>query len=134
MNFFLTNLDSKETFFVLRRPKLKQEVCKRQDAHLLQAFPFSFFHPDYKYQRTPEGEEEFDGHHCHVESVVRTSPTGAEMHVKFWEADDLKGFPVKIEVTNAGKLITITYKDVKLAPPDPALFKLPAHCEQGPGK
>jgi hypothetical protein len=133
MNFSVTNLDTKETYFVLRRPKLNEERCMREHAPLLQAFPFTFFRPDHKFQRTPSGEDEVDGHHCHVESVVRTTPSGSEMHVKFWEADDLNGFPVKIEVENAGKVNTITYRDVKIGPPDPALFKLPKHCAKGPG-
>jgi hypothetical protein len=134
MNYYVTNLRSKEIFAVLRRPKLKQETCLRQHAALLQAFPFTFFRPDHKYQYTPEGEDEFDGHRCHVLKVIRTTPSGTDMQVKFWQADDLDGFPVKIEVETAGNLNTITYKDVKIGAPDPAVFKVPKNCVSGPGK
>jgi len=135
MSFFISNLDTNDLYATLQRPKLKTQRCLHDVAPLLQTFPFGFFRADFKFQRTPEGEDDVDGHHCHVESVVRTSSTGAEMHVKFWEADDLNGFPIKIEIGPAGKkTTTITYKDVKLGPPDSALFKLPTNCTDGPSK
>lgn len=133
MSFYVTNLNTHETYAVLRRPKLNLERCVHETAPLMQSFPFTFFRADYKVQRTPAGEGDFDGHHCHIESVVRTAPSGNEMRVKFWEADDLNGFPVKIEVERPGKRVnTIEYKDVKLGRPDPAVFKLPKNCAKGP--
>lgn len=135
MSFFIANLDTNDLYATLQRPKLKTQRCLHDVAPLLQSFPFAFFRPGYKFERTPAGEDDFDGHHCHLESVVRTSPTGAEMHVKFWEADDLNGFPIKIEIQGSGKkMTTITYKEVKLGPPDPALLKIPANCTAGPAK
>lgn len=133
INFFITNLSTNETSALLRRPQLKTERCVHEGGLLLQSFPFGFFRAGYKFQRTPAGEEDVDGHHCHIESVVRTDSSGNEIHVKFWEADDLNGFPVKIEVARARNTITVAYKDVKLGPPDPAVFKLPANCMAGPG-
>jgi hypothetical protein len=134
MTFYVANLSTNDTYAVMHRPKLKLERCVHENAPLLQTFPFSFFRPDYKVQRTPAGEGDVDGHHCHIESVVRTAPSGSAMHVRFWEADDLNGFPVKIEVDRPqGRVITIAYTDVKLGPPDPALFKLPKNCGKGPG-
>jgi hypothetical protein len=135
MSFFISNLDTNDLYATLQRPKLNKERCLHEVAPLLQTFPFVFFRANFKFQRTPAGEDEVEGHHCHVESVVRIGPSGGEMHVKFWEADDLKGFPIKIEVERAGKnTMTILYKDIKLASPDPALFKIPTNCTAGPSK
>ena len=132
VNHLVTDLSTHETYFTLMEPK---ERCIHHWALAEQSFPFAFFGPDYKIERTPAGEAVVDGHHCHVESVVRTALSGSEMHVRFWEADDLNGFPVKVEIDMpAGRVTTITYKDVKLGPPDPALFVHPKNCEPGPEK
>jgi hypothetical protein len=130
VNHLVTDLSTRETYFMLMEAK---ERCIHNGALAVQSFPFAFFRPDHKIERTPAGEAVVDGHHCHIESVVRTAPSGGAMHVKFWEADDLNGFPVKIEVDRpGGKVVTIRYKDVKLGPPDPALFARPKNCEPGP--
>jgi hypothetical protein len=130
VNHLVTDLSTNETYFMLMEPK---ERCIHHQALAVQSFPFAFFGPGYKIERTPAGEGMVDGHHCHVESVVRTALSGGEMHVRFWEADDLNGFPVKVEVDGpGGKPTTITYKDVKLGPPDPALFARPKNCIPGP--
>lgn len=130
VNHLITNLSTSETYFMMMEPK---ERCIHEEALAEQSFPFAFFRQGYKTESTPAGEAVVDGHHCHIESVVRTSPLGRIMHVKFWEADDLNGFPVKVEVGEPpARVSTITYKDVKLGPPDPALFAHPKNCESGP--
>jgi hypothetical protein len=78
-----------------------------------------------KIKKTPITSEEFEGHKCRVEDVVLTSPEGAELHAKVWEAEDLKGFPVKIEAPGAP---TFVFRDIVLEAPDPALFQPPAKC------
>jgi hypothetical protein len=51
--------------------------------------------------------------------------------LKLWEAEDLHGFPVKVQVLNGGGRGTIQYKDVVLGPADPSLFIRPKHCMAG---
>lgn len=132
INHLVTDLKARETYFMIVQPK---EQCLHHGAVAEQSFPFGFFRPGFKVDRTSAGEAVLDGHHCHVESVVRTGPSGDAVHVKLWEADDLKGFPLKVEVERpGGQVATITYKDVKLGPPDPALFKIPKNCQEGPGR
>jgi hypothetical protein len=129
INYGITNLETRETYFVIKQPK---EQCTLNPGLAVQSFPFGFFRQGYQFERTPEGEAELDGHHCHVESYVRTSEAGDSVRVKFWEADDLKGFPLKVEITRpGGHVATITYKDVKLGPPDAALFVHPKNCLKG---
>jgi hypothetical protein len=49
--------------------------------------------------------------------------------LKMWEATDLSGFPLKLEVQRTtGTPVTITYKEVKIERPDASLFHLPARC------
>jgi hypothetical protein len=82
-----------------------------------------------KVKRTPAGTELIDGHTCKVESVVVTRPEGKTIESKVWEAEDLKGVPVKIEskLPGGGKLTAI-YRDIVLGTPDKALVTPPDKC------
>jgi hypothetical protein len=45
-----------------------------------------------------------DGHSCQVEEVALSSPMLANpQKMKFWEAEDLHGFPIKIEFVTPGR-------------------------------
>jgi hypothetical protein len=81
--------------------------------------------PGTKVEKKPVGTEVFEGHPCTVEDVVMTSRDGKGMQAKVWEANDLKGFPVKIEALGSP---TFIFRDIVLATPDPALFQPPAKC------
>ena len=122
-NYFVTDLKTLDTYAVF--PKR----CVYSETPPIFPFPFTSFRVQKPtFQRTPAGEGMVDGHHCHIESVRRTSE-GGTMQMRFWEADDLNGFPVKVEVdAPGGRVITIAYKDVKIGPPDPAVFKHPKNC------
>ncbi len=81
-----------------------------------------------KVERTPAGTEVVDGHSCKVENVVVTGADGKTTHSKVWEAEDLKGAPVKIESqTEKGKVMA-GYRDIVLGTPDAELFKPPSKC------
>ena len=43
-----------------------------------------------------------------------------------WNATDLNKFPVKIETTESGSLLTMQYKNIKLQKPEASLFEPPA--------
>jgi hypothetical protein len=81
--------------------------------------------PDVKITRKKVGNEEMEGHPCTVEEVTLSSADGKTMQVKVWTADDLKGFPVKIESLGAP---TFVFRDIKLETPDAALFQPPSKC------
>lgn len=69
-----------------------------------------------------------DGHPCKVENVEVTAADGRTTRFKLWEATDLKGVPVKIEMhTDRGQLTT-TYRDIVVGTPDRALFTPPKNC------
>lgn len=79
-------------------------------------------------KRTAEGTETVDGHSCKVEKAVVTRPDGKIMESRVWEADDLKGIPVKIESQVGGGKLVAFYQDVVLGTPDKALFEVPGRC------
>jgi len=82
-----------------------------------------------KVERTPAGKEVVEGHSCKVENVVVTRPDGKIIHAKVWEAEDLKGVPVKIEAQMTEEAqFSALYRDIVLATPDKALFTPPDKC------
>jgi len=92
---------------------------------------------DYRAERSPvqdtEEAETVDGHACKVAflTFVRTKNAPSTIKMKVWEAEDLKNFPVKIEVNNVerGRQYSITYTNVSLKPPDTKLFEHPTRCD-----
>jgi hypothetical protein len=58
-----------------------------------------------------------------------TVPTTFKM--KLYRAEDLSGFPLKIDVENPANRakFTISYSNVSLEPPDAKLFERPAKCD-----
>ncbi len=83
-------------------------------------------------QRVASGKETLNGHSCLIEdvSITTAGPGGGGFKFRFWEAEDLQGFPIKIEFLRPhGRIVTIEYKNVVLSPPDAALFKHPLHCQ-----
>jgi len=95
------------------------------------SFPFFVSRPGVTYEHLPSGEEIVDGHKCHVEDLTIHSPKNpVVLHFRLYEADDLQGFPIKIENRreNAYRWV-IHYKEVRLGPPDPSLFMIPDKCQ-----
>jgi hypothetical protein len=86
---------------------------------------------NYKVERSMSGEKEtIDGHSCNIENATFTAPDGhLVVKMKFWEAEDLKNFPVKIDLDNgSGDWKTYTFSEVSLNTPDPDMFKHPSRC------
>lgn len=78
-------------------------------------------------KRTPAGKEVVEGHPCNVEDVVVAQPDGRTIESKVWEAEDLKGIPVKIESHIGDITLTALYRDISFAP-NRELFTIPAQC------
>lgn len=78
-------------------------------------------------KRTPAGEEAVEGHPCKVENIVATQPDGRTIESKVWEAEDLKGIPVRIESHIGDITLAAVYRDISIGP-DRDLFTIPARC------
>ena len=83
-------------------------------------------------ERTPSGIDTVDGHACKVEYVTVTPQSGKPTKMKVWEADELQGFPVKVEIESTKGPITVIYKDVSFEPPAASLFTHPDNCQPMP--
>ena len=93
------------------------------------SYPFSAYR-GYKLERSPsEDKDTLDGHSCKIENVTFTQKeSDLKVKMKLWKAEDLQGFPVKIELPNPARTITVSYTNISLDKPDAALFKVPAKC------
>jgi hypothetical protein len=137
----LMRLDFDDDYRVTDLKNLTMWAVKQRQCVVLLApdagtYPFSAYR-DHKIERSPTEEREvIDGHMSRIENVTFTPNDGGPLVVKMklWEAEDLNGFPTKVEV-DAGRgrpPLTIRYSNVSVKPPDPALFRRPANCTTGP--
>jgi hypothetical protein len=104
-----------------------QCVVMRPDQARMMASPLELLNGT-KVKRTPAGTEVVEGHTCKVENVVVTRADGKTIESKVWEAEDLKGVPVKIESQLPPRKLTAVYRDIVLGTPDKALFTPPDKC------
>ncbi len=83
---------------------------------------------------TSENKETVDGHTCKIEDMVLISyedPAHTTFKMRLYRAEDLNGFPLRIDVENPMNhaKFTINYSSVSLEPPDAKLFEHPAKCD-----
>jgi hypothetical protein len=127
--YFITDLSTRETFGLSTAP------CVHDSHPFIRASPFSALKPGSTVERTATGKETLDGHSCQIEEVTISSakPVPSTVKMRLWEAEDLQGFPIKVEFLRPdGHGATIRYKNVVLGPQDPTLFIHPKSCEALP--
>jgi hypothetical protein len=79
-------------------------------------------------KRTAAGSEVVDGHPTKIEDVVVVQPDGKTVESRVWEAEDLKGIPVKIESHIDGVTLRASYRDIVIGTPDEGLLRVPDQC------
>jgi hypothetical protein len=122
--YVVSDVNTYETFVKLANNK----GCIKGTAPGARTFPYLVLNKS-KIEHTRTGQESIDEHLCDVEDVTITQENGHEIKLKIWEAQDLKGFPIKIEQDRAGGPHIAIYKEVSLGAPDPALFERPENCK-----
>ena len=85
---------------------------------------------DYKMESTKLGTETVDGHPSVKNKVIVSK--GDEKHEAIvWNASDLKDFPVKMQMAQAGGgNLVMTFANVKLEKPDAKVFEPPTDLEK----
>jgi hypothetical protein len=126
--YFITDLSTLETYALSAGP------CMHDLHPYFRAAPFAASRPGVTVERVAAGKETVDGHSSQIEDITVSSPkTGGHLKMRFWEAEDLQGFPVKIEFLRpGGRDAIIRYKNVVLGPQDPTLFIHPKSCQSAP--
>jgi hypothetical protein len=132
-NFVITDLSTQESYGVAATGCIHD-----RHPHVL-SLPFSFMGPGVTVERAASGQDTVDGHSCKIEDVTVSSPNSSSklmkpIKLRFWEAEDLRGFPIKVEfLRSTPHNPAIHYKNVVLGPQDPTLFIYPRNCEKSPG-
>jgi hypothetical protein len=86
---------------------------------------------DYKMESTKLGAEAIDGHPCVKNKVIISSKDAEKHEAIVWNATDLKDFPVKMQMPQAGGgNLLMTYTNIKLEKPDAKLFEPPSDFEK----
>jgi len=126
--YFITDLATGETY------GMSEAGCMHDSHPFIRTFPFSAMKPGATVTRTTAGKETVEGHSCQIENVAVSLLNFANaLQMRVWEAEDLQGFPIKIEfLLPGGHDAIVRYRNVFLGPQDPTLFIHPESCEPLP--
>jgi hypothetical protein len=80
---------------------------------------------NFKMEKTSLGKETIDGHPCEKKKAPVIDPKGGKLDAIVWEASDLRGFPVQIQINQPEATVLMRYREVRLSRLDPKLFEAP---------
>jgi hypothetical protein len=83
-----------------------------------------------KLTQTELGKETLDGHPCIKKRALLTDERGRPIEAMTWNATDLKGFPIQIQIRDKESTSFVRFKQVQLAKPDAKQFEPPAGYTQ----
>lgn len=124
--YMITDLNQHTSYMVM-----STGMCMQMPSSGQQQNPFSQAE-GATVERSPAGTDTVDGHACKIENLTVTRQNGQSTRMKVCEADDLKGFPIRVEMQSSHGPITMQYKDVSLNEPEASLFVHPDNCRQMP--
>lgn len=81
---------------------------------------------DAKVESTEVGKETIDGHPCTKIKLSSTDSKGNKQEAFVWQANDLKKFPIQMEMAQRSNTLIVKFQPPKLETPEAALFDLPA--------
>jgi hypothetical protein len=111
--------DKKLTWSVYPRAKSYLDVPMTKEEISAQA-------ANYRFDKTPEGRETVEGHDCEKIKITLTDAKGDKTAATVWTAADLRSFPIQMRMAiDVNNTMIITFRDVKLTPPDSREFEVP---------
>ncbi|HTD68424.1 MAG TPA: hypothetical protein VK846_18015 [Candidatus Limnocylindria bacterium] len=81
---------------------------------------------DAKIEITDAGKEDIDGHPCVKKKLAFADAKGRPQEAFVWQASDLKGFPLQIQMDQRKNTLILKFQQPKLEAPDASLFEMPA--------
>jgi hypothetical protein len=81
----------------------------------------------YTLKKTALGKETIDGHACVKNKAVVKGDQGPVIEAVTWNAADLKGFPVQIELKEKQSTVRMRFTQVQFAKPEAKQFDAPAN-------
>jgi hypothetical protein len=125
--YYITDLTHEMTY-----GQTKMGCVKVAHAYF-RSWPFIASRPGHTSERVAVGKETVDGRACQVEDVTLSGkdlPVATKL--RFWEPEEWKGFPIKVEDLNSKGSRVVRFKEVVLGPQDPTLFIYPEDCGRLP--
>jgi len=127
----ITLADAKKTIMMNTNTKVYSEQITQERDQMP-----NMYDPDVVFEKKKMGNETIDGHPCvKYDTVFYRKSKPEEKHKAIvWEAQDLKEFPIQIEVTvpasskypgSGGKMV-MKYKDIKLGAATASMFEVPS--------
>lgn len=123
--------DAKKTIMMNTTTKVYSEQIIQEKEQMP-----TMYDSDIVFDKKKVGNETIDGHPCiKYDSVYYRKSKPEEKHKAIiWEAQDLKDFPIQMEVTvpanpkypGSGGKTVVKYKDVKLGAATASMFEVPA--------
>lgn len=123
--------DAKKTIMINTTTKVYSEQIIQEKEQMP-----TMYDSDIVFDKKKVGNETIDGHPCiKYDSVYYRKSKPEEKHKAIiWEAQDLKDFPIQMEVTvpanpkypGSGGKIVVKYKDVKLGAATASMFEVPS--------
>lgn len=123
--------DAKKTIMMNTTTKTYHEQLNQEREQIP-----TMYDSDVVFEKKKVGNETIDGHPCvKYDSVYyRKSKPDEKNKATIWEAQDLKDFPIQMEVTvpsnpkfpGSGGKVVMRYKDVKLGAATASMFEVPA--------
>ena len=130
--YYITDLTQEMTY-----GQTKMGCVKVAHAYF-RSWPFIASRPGHTSERVAVGKETVDGRVCQVEDVtVSGKDLPVDTKLRFWEPEEWKGFPIKVEDLNSKGSRVVRFKEVVLGPQDATLFIYPEDCgrlPEGPTK
>jgi hypothetical protein len=80
--------------------------------------------PTHVARATELGREVVRGHPCR-KVELRDDGDSRQLVITKWEAEDMAGFPIQIEIRHGAGAVTFLFDDVEREEPSPALFEIP---------
>jgi len=80
-----------------------------------------------QFQKTPLGREFVDGHPCIRNKVTDVEPNSPPEQGLMWNATDLQGFPIKMDLDTGRGLMKFNFQNVVVQSPNPSLFEIPVN-------
>jgi len=85
-----------------------------------------------KIEKTPLANLTLDGHPCVKKRVILTDDSGARQEITVWEAEDLKDFPLQVQLTERGQEMLIHNRNISFGKIDSAQFEVPSGFKKNP--
>lgn len=87
---------------------------------------------DAKVESTEVGKETIDGHPCTKTKLSSTDAKGNKQEAFVWQANDLKNFPLQMQMAQRSNTLIVKFQPPKLETPEAALFEVPASYARYP--